>query len=61
MLAGGVDIATNIPPADWERVESNEGTSLKQEVSNRTLFLVLRATEGNVILCWILWLLVGQC
>jgi len=46
LLAGGVDIATNIPPADWERVESNEGTSLKQEVSNRTLFLVLRATEG---------------
>lgn len=46
LLAGGVDIATNIPPADWERVESNDGTSIKQEVSNRTLFLVLRATEG---------------
>ncbi len=46
LLAGGVDIATNIPPADWDRVESNESTSLKQEVSNRTIFLVLRATEG---------------
>ncbi|WP_346234998.1 ABC transporter substrate-binding protein [Lysinibacillus telephonicus] len=46
LLTGGVDIATNIPPADWERVESNEGTSLKQEVSNRTLFIVLRATES---------------
>lgn len=46
LLAGGVDIATNIPPADWERVESGETTSLKQEVSNRTIFLVLRATEG---------------
>lgn len=46
LLAGGVDIATNIPPADWERVESGDTTSLKQEVSNRTIFLVLRATEG---------------
>lgn len=46
LLTGGVDIATNIPPADWDRVNSNEGTSLKQEVSNRTIFLMLRTTEG---------------
>lgn len=46
LLTGGVDIATNIPPADWERVENSDNTSLKQEVSNRVLFLVLRTTEG---------------
>ncbi len=46
LLTGGVDIATNIPPADWERVQSNDNTSLIQEVSNRVLFLVLRTTEG---------------
>ena len=46
LLTGGVDIATNIPPADWDRVNNNEGTSLKQEVSNRTIFLMLRTTEG---------------
>lgn len=46
LLTGGVDIATNIPPADWDRVNSNNGTSLKQEVSNRSIFLMLRTTEG---------------
>lgn len=46
LLTGGVDIATNIPPADWDRVNNNDGTSLKQEVSNRTIFLNLRASDG---------------
>ncbi|MEO4053794.1 ABC transporter substrate-binding protein [Solibacillus sp. CAU 1738] len=46
LLTGGVDIATNIPPADWDRVNSNKGTSLKQEVSNRAIILKLRTTEG---------------
>ncbi|MDN4494772.1 ABC transporter substrate-binding protein [Ureibacillus sp. BA0131] len=46
LLTGGVDIAVNIPPADWERVNSNEGTSIVQEVSNRVIMLILRSTEG---------------
>lgn len=46
LLTGGVDIATNIPPADWDRVNGNKGTSLKQEVSNRSIFLMLRTTDG---------------
>ena len=46
LLTGGVDIATNIPPADWDRVNGNEGTQLKQEQSNRTIFLVLNTKEG---------------
>ena len=46
LLTGGVDIATNIPPSDWKRVEDNDRTSLKQEISNRTIMLILRATKG---------------
>ncbi|RNF40187.1 ABC transporter substrate-binding protein [Planococcus salinus] len=46
LLTGGVDLATNIPPSEWERVESNEGTHLSQETSNRTMMLFLRSTEG---------------
>lgn len=46
LLTGGVDIAVNVPPSDWERVNSNEGTSLAQERSNRVVMLILRATEG---------------
>ncbi|HWL25699.1 MAG TPA: ABC transporter substrate-binding protein [Ureibacillus sp.] len=46
LLTGGVDIAVNIPPADWDRVNSNEGTSVVQEISNRVIMLILRSTEG---------------
>lgn len=46
LLTGGVDLAVNIPPSDWDRVNSNEGTSIVQERSNRVVMLVLRATEG---------------
>lgn len=46
LLTGGVDIAVNIPPADWDRVNSNEGTAIVQEVSNRVIMLIMRSTEG---------------
>ena len=46
LLTGGVDLAVNIPPADWERVDDNEGTYLSQETSNRTLMIFLRSTDG---------------
>ncbi len=46
LLTGGVDIAVNIPPTDWERVESSEGVEMFSETSNRTMMMVLRATEG---------------
>ncbi|EGL81762.1 ABC-type transporter, periplasmic subunit [Caldalkalibacillus thermarum TA2.A1] len=46
LLTGNVDIAVNIPPADWDRVNNNEGTSIKMGPTSRILLLVLRATEG---------------
>ncbi|WP_353626378.1 ABC transporter substrate-binding protein [Bacillus sp. JCM 19041] len=46
LLTGGVDIAVNVPPADWDRVNGNAGTAMETETSNRTMMLILRATEG---------------
>ncbi|MDN4608023.1 ABC transporter substrate-binding protein [Sporosarcina highlanderae] len=46
LLTGGVDIAVNVPPSDWDRVDKNDGTSMKKETSNRTIMLILRSTEG---------------
>lgn len=46
LLTGGVDIALNIPPADWDRVANHEDTYLAQETSNRTIMIFLRSTEG---------------
>ena len=46
LLTGGVDIATNMPPSEWERIEDNEGTHLSQGTSNRTMMIFLRSTEG---------------
>jgi peptide/nickel transport system substrate-binding protein len=46
LITGGVDIAVNVPPADWDRVNSNDGTSIASETSNRTIMLILRSTEG---------------
>lgn len=46
LLTGGVDIATNMPPSEWERVENNDGTHLSQGTSNRTVMIFLRSTEG---------------
>jgi peptide/nickel transport system substrate-binding protein len=46
LLTGGVDIATDIPPNEWERVNGNDGTSVISKESNRTILLVVRHTEG---------------
>ncbi|GAK06264.1 oligopeptide ABC transporter, periplasmic oligopeptide-binding protein OppA [Geomicrobium sp. JCM 19037] len=46
LLTGGVDIAVNVPPSEWERIEDADGVSLMSESSNRVLMLMLRNTEG---------------
>ncbi|TLS38732.1 ABC transporter substrate-binding protein [Pseudalkalibacillus caeni] len=47
LLTGGVDIATNLPPSDWERVKDNEATEVAQGPTQRVMMLVLRQTEGH--------------
>jgi peptide/nickel transport system substrate-binding protein len=46
LLTGGVDIATDLPPSEWERVNGNEGTAVISADSNRVILLVVRQTEG---------------
>ncbi|KGR78726.1 peptide ABC transporter substrate-binding protein [Ureibacillus manganicus DSM 26584] len=46
LLTGGIDIATEVPPIDWDRINNNNGTSVTQGPVNRTMMLFLRATEG---------------
>src|SRR5699024_3052737 len=46
LLTGGVDIAVNIPPTDFERIESTDGVSIEAADSQRVMLLILR-TQGD--------------
>ncbi|MFK9090287.1 ABC transporter substrate-binding protein [Bacillus salipaludis] len=46
LLTGGVDVATDIPPNEWDRVNNEEGVSLEQGDTTRVMLLVVRTTEG---------------
>lgn len=48
LLTGGVDIATDIAPADWNRVKENESTSIITGPTQRIMQLVMRMSEGSV-------------
>ena len=46
LLTGGVDIALNIPPNEWSRIESNDGTEILYGETSYVPVLILRLTEG---------------
>lgn len=46
LLTGGVDIATDIPPNEWDRVNGEEGVSLINGDTTRVMLLVVRTTKG---------------
>ncbi len=48
LLTDGVDIATNIPPEDWERIEGEESVKLADSPSQRVMMLILRTAEEEV-------------
>ncbi|SOC40183.1 ABC transporter substrate-binding protein [Ureibacillus acetophenoni] len=48
LLTGGVDMITNVPPSDWERIKNNDETELVQGPVPRVFQLVTRMTEGTV-------------
>lgn len=48
LLTGGVDIATDIPPNEWDRVNAEEGISLVNGDTTRVMLLMLRHTDGYV-------------
>lgn len=45
LLTGGIDIATNIPPNDWERVNENESLKIVKSPTARVMTLIVRT--GN--------------
>lgn len=50
LLTGAVDIAVDIPPNEWARVETNKtngGTKIVAGDTTRTMILVMRTTDGT--------------
>lgn len=47
LLSGGIDIASEIPPADWDRIKNRQGTSLLSADSTAVMLLLARSTEGS--------------
>lgn len=47
LLAGGVDIINNVSPNEWERINSNEGTSVQLGEGTRVYMLGMKCSEGN--------------
>ncbi len=51
LMTGGVDIITNVPVNEWERVSGNtegDGTSLVYGETSSILLMILKLTEGRV-------------
>src|SRR5699024_8875185 len=48
LMTGGVDLATDIPPNEWERVESKDSVELIEGETTRVNLLMVRTTEGTV-------------
>jgi peptide/nickel transport system substrate-binding protein len=46
LLTGGVDLATDIPPNEWERVNNENNVSLITGDTTRVMLLVVRTTDG---------------
>lgn len=47
LITGGLDIAANVPPSDWDRIESDESVNLITGDSNRTYLLFLDMRKGQ--------------
>ncbi|MDQ0254755.1 peptide/nickel transport system substrate-binding protein [Evansella vedderi] len=45
LLTGGIQIAENVPPAEWDRVNNNEGTSIVSGPTTRVMLLTLKQEE----------------
>lgn len=48
LLTGGLDIITQVPPNEWDRINGHEGTSMVNGNTTRIMLLVVRMTEGYV-------------
>ncbi|MEM6428722.1 MAG: ABC transporter substrate-binding protein [Deinococcota bacterium] len=43
LLTGDVDLVVGVPPQDWDRINSNEGTVVQDYLTTRVMLLALRA------------------
>lgn len=48
VLTGGVDLATDIPPNEWDRVNNEKGVELVNGDTTRVMLLVVRTTDGTI-------------
>ena len=52
MLTGDVDMIVAVPPQDWERVNSNEGTNVVEFLTTRVMLLALRVGPSSTMTEW---------
>src|SRR5699024_11817078 len=45
---GGIDLATDMPPNEWDRVEDKDNVELIEGETTRVNLLMVRTTEGTV-------------
>lgn len=48
LLTGGVDIAIDVPPNEWDRINNSEIAKVVEGDTTRIMLLVVRLTEGHV-------------
>jgi peptide/nickel transport system substrate-binding protein len=52
LLTGDVDMIVAVPPQDWERVNSNEGTNVVDFLTTRVMLLALRVGPSEPMPDW---------
>jgi peptide/nickel transport system substrate-binding protein len=52
LLTGDVDLVVSVPSQDWERVNGNEGTSVKEYLTTQVMLLALRTGPSEKYPDW---------
>lgn len=52
LLTGAVDLVVGVPPQDWERINGNEGTEVKDFLTTQVMLLALRAGPSEEYPDW---------
>jgi peptide/nickel transport system substrate-binding protein len=52
LLTGDIDLMVGVPPQDWDRINANDGTSVEDFLTTRTMLLSLRAGPSEDLPDW---------
>jgi peptide/nickel transport system substrate-binding protein len=52
LITGDIDLMVGVPTQDWERINANEGTSVEEYLTNRTLLIALRTAPSGGMPDW---------